>query len=324
MIVDSFKHPQTTSVTSGGKVRRRTRGVPAAALYLDGLGVQPEDIEAIVVTHFHTDHYEGLLQLHSQYTRAKLFVTSAVQHHKFRAVFGVGGSLALREVGAALTQAHDRRFGPNGGLVQVSRDHSLVHRTAENLHVRALAPSPDAAIEAAIEITQVIENNGDSASVRQMLRDDNRTSIALHVQACGQVAILCGDVVNNPPQFGWAAIVEHDQHQDLPAAEIVKVSHHGSKQADYADFWEKMVGRGSPMLVAPFWSSKIPMTRDQRRLTNRGELWQTNPSSPQLTTEWTITEKQPARTGIVQARRRHDGDWDIRVDDPAHRVRPPA
>jgi len=324
MIVDSFKEPKTTLVTVDGKTRPRTAGFPAAANYLESLEVPTSAVKAIVLTHFHSDHYEGMLELHSKYDHAQFVVPSAVQHGKFASVFSERlGKGPLYDVGLAVRNADKRAFGASGaigGLVRASQGSEIIMDRAAGIRVLALAPSHRAAVASAKELTALLETHPDPAVLKRRLLDDNRTSLALHVQACDQTALLCGDVINEPAEFGWVAVVEHPNHQQLSQANLVKVAHHGSPGAHNKDMWSQLVMPQSPMLVAPFWPSQIPGRTDQQRLANLGDLFQTGPSGSELTNEWTITTKQPARTGIVQARRRPGQDWDIRVADPAHPV----
>lgn len=327
LIVDSFKEPRASNVTIAGKSRPRTAGLPAAANYLDSMAVAHSAVKVIVLTHFHSDHYEGMLELHSKYLQAQLVVPSAVQHGKFVSIFSERMkspvSKGLYETGLAIRNADKRSFGPSGvigGLVRATQGSEITSDATVGLRVMALAPSQRAAVVSATELSTFIDTQPDPALVRNRLQDDNRTSIALHVSACGQTALLCGDVVNEPEQFGWTAIVEHPNHQQLPSADIVKVAHHGSPGAHHDDMWDRFVNAGSPMLVAPFWPSRVPGRSDQQRLNSLGDLFQTGPSGAQLTNEWTITSKQPAQTGVVQARRRAGQPWDIRFTPPAHPV----
>src|SRR5438105_689314 len=69
MIVDSF----------------RMRQVPVAQQYLDDLGVTPDRVEVIVVTHFHVDHYRGVDLLHDHYENARLMITAALDGAEFKA-----------------------------------------------------------------------------------------------------------------------------------------------------------------------------------------------------------------------------------------------
>jgi len=324
MIVDSFWDPQTRTVVSAAGERRQTKPVPAAQVYLDSLGVPPEAVETIVLTHFHGDHYDGLGALHDAYSNAKLVVTSAARSEKFAGIFTPHGPASLSDVAGAMTRARERRFGPTGavrGLKHAAQGLSIAD-DGDQMRVVALAPSHEAVTLAVDEMATLIASGPDTAAIKTFLKDDNRTSIALHVRACGVAALLCGDVVNEPPHLGWGAILENDEHDVLEPADVIKVAHHGSDNADNPDVWGRILKPESPMLVAPYWSSSIPRRDDQLRLLGRGTLWQAASSSSRVTNEFAPVEKQPARTGVIQARRSATTAWDIRVDDPAHQVTP--
>jgi Metallo-beta-lactamase superfamily len=328
MIVDCYLEPRAEMRRVSGRLRPSTTRIPAAASYLDqlydGSGIEP-DVQLIVITHFHLDHYEGVRELHDKYGNAKLAVTDAVKFETFRVIFGEQSTGPLREVGVALKNARRRRFGPSeavSGLKKVSVGKGLVPQSWDGVNVLALAPSEEAGIQAATELATLLERGADAADVERRLEDDNKTSIALHVTACGSTAILCGDVVNTPGRYGWAAIVENDEHDHLTKAEIVKVAHHGSDTADYQPMWDQFVQPSSPMLVAPYWTSTRPRQTDQARLSARGALSQTGPSAPRVTNEWAPITRQPARTGVIQARRLPGQPWSIGYAAPAHAVQP--
>ena len=48
------------------------RGRPVALRYLEGLDVNPTSVKALVVTHFHSDHFWGIDRLLDAYPSARL------------------------------------------------------------------------------------------------------------------------------------------------------------------------------------------------------------------------------------------------------------
>ena len=54
---------------------------PASELYLDRIGVKPEQVRAIIASHWHDDHVRGISQLATKYSTAD-FMVSAIFNNK--------------------------------------------------------------------------------------------------------------------------------------------------------------------------------------------------------------------------------------------------
>lgn len=325
MIVDSFNVPSIKERRIAGQSRPTTVKLSAPGVYLDdlyeGSGLTPE-VVTIVLTHFHRDHYLGIEQLHSKYETAKLVVTVAVKYESFQALFGPPSDGSLREVGAAMTRASRRRFGDHSAVRGIK--HADVGKPIapplDGVQVIALAPSDLAADVSARELADLLATQPTTAAVTSALEDDNRTSIALHVTACGVTALLGGDVIEDPPELGWLAVVDNEELVELGATEIVKVPHHGGSGAHTDCMWDRFVVPGSPMLVAPFWGQRIPSRDEQAKLKSRGSVYQAATSSSTHTSEWESIPKQPARLGVVQARKIPGREWVVGVESPSHQL----
>lgn len=326
MIVDSFYRPRQRVSTATPQDRIEHDHVPAASVYLDDLYVGTDrvaNVALIVLTHFHQDHYEGIFELHERYEHAILAVPNATTAATFPLVFSEKSNDSLRLVGQAIQDARRRRFGKK--KLRKSPKYVVAGLRVFNLpgvEVHALAPQ-HAAVSAMNKIlASLLAGQVDAPKLENALNNENRTSIALHVRACGASVLLGGDVEEAPRDLGWMAVVDDDIHDDLPKTSIVKVPHHGSDNADHPPMWDKFVEEGSPMLVAPFWSSSRPRQEDQERLQERGKLWQSATSTSTATSDWQVVISQDAETGGVQARRQSGSEWTLGVFGPGHLTNP--
>lgn len=326
MIADSFYRPRENVSTTAPEDRVEHEDVPAASVYLDGLyegsGRIPQ-VALIVLTHFHLDHYEGILELHERYDRALLAVPIATKAETFPLVFAEKSTDNLRKVGQAIRNARRRRFGRarlRKGLRYVISGRPVLKLSG--VEVRALAPQDAALSSMNTLLKNLMTPDVLPEKVENALNNENKASIALHVQACGTSVLLGGDVETAPRDLGWIAIVDDDAHDDLPKTSLVKVPHHGSNNADHPPMWDRFVEERSPMLVAPFWASSRPRQEDQKRLQQRGQLWQSATSSSQSTAGWAHIDQQEAVTGGVQARRRGEEAWRIGAFGPGHLTNP--
>jgi hypothetical protein len=296
-------------------------GVPAARRYLDGLGVSPEQVDVLVVTHVHRDHYEGIGLLHDYYREAALHVPAAMGHATFAQVWGIDmasdGEMLGGLVGA-FARAKTRR-PPSGrsGLRKLAVN-GVVLRVAD-VTVRALSPSDAAVIEGDAALAEVLKT-GDPLAVANHLKRQNATSAVLHVDA-GHCAVLLGaDLEVSPHRHGWHAIIGNPDMPDLTRSSLVKVAHHGSDNADHDVIWQHLATDEPHLLVAPYWPSRLPRPeRDIPRLRGRGHcLWQAAPSSTWNVRPDGAQVSLPRRTGRVTARRRpSDPEWRITHVPPA-------
>ena len=308
MIVDSFND----------------RGRPAARRYLDELGVDADAVDTIVITHFHADHYRGVAELHDYYRRARLAVTGALSRELFRQLFGdLRPHAPLEGLPQTIMRAKERQLAAGVQGLRHLHAGQQVH-VSQDATVTALSPSDAASNAANEELGHAIDASRHEAIV-QKLRNDNRCSVVLLVEALGHSILLGADLEASPAQYGWQAIVNDPNNGQLPTSDIVKVPHHGSETSDDEHLRQLCVNEPT-MLVAPYSSSGLPQPQDLERLCawagEAGELWQAAPStSPTVLdgTGRTSPVKQPV--GWVRARRGIDDHrWRVEALDPGHPV----
>jgi beta-lactamase superfamily II metal-dependent hydrolase len=315
MIVDSFNE----SSDAGGE--------PAAKVYLESLDVPIENVRLIVLTHLHRDHYRGLDVLVRHYTDARLVLPAAIEARRFRGLLSREGIKVIQTVVEAYEVARNRKRGAVTYLQTVSVLQSLAG-TGPDAKVIALAPSDEACSKADESLAEVLELalNADGgehnvADAVKYLEDQNLTSIALHVAGCGLGAILGGDVVNDEPEYGWQAIVDHEDVVHLGKSHAFKVPHHGSKGALLDEAMDLLLHERALNLVTSYTRSQIPKREQLERLLQRGDVWQTSPSPTKKSREIAGITVNFTSSGAVQARRRlADPDWTVLFREPAEQI----
>jgi beta-lactamase superfamily II metal-dependent hydrolase len=309
IIVDSF-----SDVNSGR---------PAARDYLDSLGVAPDAVKTLVVTHFHADHYRGIDRLHDYYSSARLMVTGALKADQFLALYDVEDeSSILGRLPGTIKRAYDRTLGSSTPALRHLQIGQQVYVSA-TAKILALSPTDAAIIQSNKELAQVMRA-GTSATVRSKLRDDNRCSVVLHVNIEGMCALLGADLVGDTAEYGWHAVLEEPNHSGLEPADLVKVPHHGGSTAHDDAMWADLVGANPILKIAPYWPSGLPTAADVERLSRYGEVWQAAPSVGYSEDEFGNRISSRAVTGLVQARRRKgEASWRIVTEGPAFRAAPP-
>jgi ribonuclease BN (tRNA processing enzyme) len=323
MIVDSFNDTVAITRVIGGVANHGTRTEPAALTYLRDLydPAPLPDVSAVVLTHFHSDHYGGIVELHRTFPSAMFAVPDAMSWDKFMKSMNANSTSELRGIGLHIIRTGKSGRSRRSTLRKVAVTNVLIPSVNGSAEVAVMAPSQDAKNEIAEAIAS-IATGAPVTEYERVLNDDNTTSIALYVHACGTRVLLGGDVVNSPSWHGWPAVMR-ERFNKRPPVQIVKVPHHGADTAHHDPMWEVLVENGSPMLVAPFWNKTRPRWADQRRLVDLGPLYQTGPSNKRWSSEWLPVAESEAQTGRITARRKDGEAFTWSFDGPAHQVDPP-
>lgn len=233
MIVDSLKG------TWGDEVER----APAALSYLKALGLDPaQAVEAVVLTHLHADHSEGIEDIVRACTDAAFYLPSAIPDEGWRRLLRTLEAEADPEAKPKISEIETAyRLAKDTGRFRTIGATELV---GDGETVRALAPV-SAAQQAAREVTA----RGAPAHVAKLMRQ-NATSIVLWVQAGAGAALLCADM-DDHAELGWPEILrEHQGKPWLRRAGYVKIAHHGSKasqsEAMFQRWTEEPIGVLTP------------------------------------------------------------------------------
>jgi beta-lactamase superfamily II metal-dependent hydrolase len=294
---------------------------PAAQWYLDELDVNPDDVEIIVVTHFHSDHYRGIDRLHTYYSRARLMITEALREDQFRAIQHDEGEPAiLGRLPLTIRRAEERRIGSlTSGLRGLKAGQEIFANA--KVMVKAVSPSDSAVNLSNAELGHALQAGLDSDAIRSRLADDNRCSVAMRLDIDGIRVLLGSDLICDPAAYGWKAVLDDPNHQHLRPSSLVKVPHHGGISAHDEGMWDRLVEMGSVILVAPYWPSAIPTDEDIARLSAYGTVWQATRSTGYDIDDDGIRTNVKREIGIVQARRRsQDPEWRVVCLEPAFRA----
>jgi hypothetical protein len=96
----------------------------------------------------------------------------------------------------------------------------------------------------------------------------NDVAVALLVQVGAMAAILGSDLqADTGPNRGWQAVLASSNRPHVKAR-VLKVPHHGSKNAHHPGVWQQMLEPKPFALLTPFSSgiSPLPTEADRQRL----------------------------------------------------------
>jgi beta-lactamase superfamily II metal-dependent hydrolase len=247
---------------------------PVTGHYLDALGVNPEQVLAILSTHWHNDHIRGLSVLANKYPEASLFISGALRSTEAMSVLSAyNGKTAARqakgtsEIYGFLTS----RKKPHRAKIAAAQS-SLVDKVLNrcNVKVYALSPLQEAYHKAIAHMAQFMAADGESINNAPPEPSPNATAVVLHIDV-GDDAILLGADLEDNKTWGWSAMVEDPWVLERGQASVYKVAHHGSRTGEANCVWDTLLHKEPVAVVTPFnWGChRLPTDDDRARIRAR-------------------------------------------------------
>jgi Metallo-beta-lactamase superfamily len=255
---------------------------PAAVEYLEGLAQGAlEGVRLIVATHWHDDHIRGIASVLRACTNARFSCSAAMASSQFVTLVqlanqSLASSSGTEEFGEVFKLLGERKRAdvPHSHVAPAFATENKCLLTLEGMgrsmkvRVEALSPS-DGLIRLALQdLSRWLPKAGDDQR-RIVDRPANDTTVVLWIEA-GQRRILLGGDLEYKPHAGegWLAVLAAFAGQ--PPAEIFKVAHHGSPNADCDEIWQQLL-YGDPLsILTPFSSGQgRPQKSDLDRLKSR-------------------------------------------------------
>lgn len=261
--------------------RNSKRDLPVAVEYLQALGVSiPERVRMLIVTHMHDDHIRGASDILDLAPQAELVLSSALLRDEFMTLVTMSREFTSTQVSSGVDELRyifERLAAREEGVRSAARGPTWAmagQRLLQGIspagvpfEVFALSPSSGSITLALKEISRLIPEIRKGR--RATPQSENEVSVALHAK-CGDLSVVLGSDLEVTPDLGtgWRAVVSSNS-RPREKARIVKVPHHGSKNADLHEFWDQMVEPSAHALVAPYRPSKLPKSSDLNRLLGR-------------------------------------------------------
>lgn len=251
---------------------------PIALQYLRHFGITVESaVKLIAVTHWHDDHIRGTSKLLNKCRQADFVCPVAFLadefsrlidafHTRFLSLTTDSGTdefadimmLLRREHAGPRPQAERLRYAISDKVLLSNHD----PQRAFPVTMYALAPS-DASVTLAINSFRELFPKENTPKRRAVALFPNHVSAAFWVTAGDFHVLLGGDLeVGGNDTLGWRAVVK-SKTRPVGNATIVKVPHHGSKNAYYAPMWHNMCDPDPVALVTPFASGAKPLPSDE-------------------------------------------------------------
>lgn len=251
---------------------------PVAQTYLQALGIAPRTaVRLLIATHWHSDHIRGMARLLDSCANARFVCSAALESRTFvelitaldqRPMMRSSGADEFHQIFALLKgrAASQRAVTPKWAMA----DKLLYEDPPRNIEVRSLSPSDAAHTLALREMSALMPRQG-MPKRRIVARTPNENSVVLSICSSERRVLLGADLETSAnPAVGWTAIVD-SAGGAAGRAEIFKVPHHGSANADNTRVWQQMLVATPVAALSQFASgtTPLPSTEDIRRFLAR-------------------------------------------------------
>jgi beta-lactamase superfamily II metal-dependent hydrolase len=261
----------------------KARGdLPVALAYLSDLGVDVASaVRMVVVTHWHDDHIVGISDVFSRAKSAQLACSAAVDTGDFYTLIRLlqGHDADADEFGALFRELVQRlppgQRNPGATPVWALTGRSMLRlpfgSNSPRAEVTALSPSDVALRLGHVKIGEELQRaNAGGTGRRLVAQSPNEAAIALWVHAGAFDVLLGSDLEESDnPRDGWRAVVSDHIATGRPSAQLLKVPHHGSNDADSPAVWATMLTPCAHAAVTPFRRQQLPGKLDLERLRSR-------------------------------------------------------
>ncbi len=241
--------------------------VPASETYLEQIGVDAEQVCAIIASHWHDDHVRGISRLAAKYTKAD-FVISAVFNNKeagaFLAAYSGASSAGLARGAKELFSAVKVRETVSAVLHKsIVLDVTLNGRP---VMVTALSPVQAAFAQSIAHMAQYVPRKGQAINHAPELHP-NLGAVTLHIDL-GDDAVLLGADLEEHQTCGWSAVVADKWSGSRRRATAYKVAHHGSVTGDCPKVWKTLLKSDPVVCLTPFTlgNVRLPTDADKERV----------------------------------------------------------
>jgi len=316
---------------------------PIALSYLSRIGIDiSNDVQLIIITHWHDDHIQGISQLISACHSARVCFSSAMTQKEFLTLIdGFSGKYSLvpnhtsgtREIANTIKELKNRISSSSTSskyMTPVTADRILLEDSMASIRIRSLSPSDKSYHQALACFSSLIPHDNAERITLQSPKK-NHLSIVLWVSCNNSTVLLGSDLEEvNDEETGWRAIINSSLRPE-EKAHLFKIPHHGSKTGHSDDVWNMMVKEDVLCLVTENTrgSYSIPTPKDIARIKSySSKLFSTSAPRQKLskrnnTVEKTLREMAKKRKslggdlGQIQVRITPDGNTIVKAKEPA-------
>ena len=275
-------------------------GEPRALEYLESIGVDPAQVvDLVVATHWHDDHICGMTRLVEVCSKADFCCANALLNNEFLAAVGALEGRHLSEARSGVREIY-RVFTwleSKASRLTFAAANRRIHAWG-NCEVWSLSPS-DVAFWNFLQSIGNLFPRENRTKTRIPYVTPNDMSVVLWI-GVDDIAVLLGSDLE---KRGWVEILQSEE-RPTDKASVFKVPHHGSKNADEPDVWNRMLESNPVAVLAPWCRGGrvLPSQRDVQRIlahtTNAYATASTDLSAPSQVRRHSMVDRTIRSTGI--------------------------
>lgn len=243
--------------------------LPASHEYLQQLGIQSNQVKAIVASHWHDDHVRGLSDLTDFYPEAEFVMSSALNSIEAIAFLSAHNDSTAPGLSRGANELF-KILKKRSNFFHAHQRTSVLELVANgrNVRVSALSPVPAAFAQSIANFAQYLPNKKGGSPVNHAPElKPNLEAIAIHIDFDGDAALLGSDLEDHH-SCGWSAVVSNDWCAARRPGSAYKVAHHGSHTGEQAQIWATLLEQNPALSMTPFnlGSVKLPTEQDKVRI----------------------------------------------------------
>lgn len=246
---------------------------PCAIEYLTSIGVPLDtSVKMVVATHWHDDHIRGIAKTIDSCSNATFVCSDGLLTKEFITFIKAYGAKpdltgGVKEFDSVLKSLEISRRIPK----YASAEKILWKRNESNgkppCCITALSPADFAVHLAKVQLKKLFPQ--ENTTKRDVVAPQpNNVAVVLWLDI-GDICLLLGSDLENSTdkRHGWMAIVDSNLRPESIAS-FFKIPHHGSKNADLPEVWQKMLIQNPLAAMTPFSKGNIslPTLEDINRI----------------------------------------------------------
>ena len=252
---------------------------PATLRYFEDIGVGPDQVIAIIASHWDDDHIRGMSKMVENMPGAQFVTSRAFGTQEFLAYATAFDSPFTEKVSSGVKEMRNsikametgtrrpRDSGASRCLIHGS-EHEYSHSAPVELWT--LSPSEKEYENFLMWVHDQMPTEMETRRVAESrIRNDLSTVALLKV---GERAVLLGGDLEEEgdSKTGWSAILASEGRPDF-LADIFKIPHHGSINGDNEETWKRLLAK-EPIAVLTPWRlgrGRLPEPSDVERILGR-------------------------------------------------------
>ena len=231
----------------------------AAQIYLDEMGVAPDCVKHIIISHWHDDHIRGMYGLVDYYDKSAIWVSNIIYNEKvveFVAGYGNSvpsiGAYGTRELWAIL-----RYMTSAAGKLRskfISDNTEVLDRIGGEVRLKALSPTFNDELAWMSRIFHLFDQFKKGFLDLKLEHKPNHESVVMKLDLEKGGALLGSDMEIHS-NGGWLDVVR--AHPGSRRSNLYKVAHHGSKTGHLESVWTDLLTDDVISIITPFELGRV-------------------------------------------------------------------